>query len=276
MGTHDLDKFASDSPITYEAHKPEDIVFTALKQTESMNCVKLFEVFKTDMKMKKFLPILEGHERYPVFYDKNRQVLSLPPIINSEATKISLDTRNVFIEVTGTDLPRCKTALAILAAQFSEHCDPGSQFTIEQVKVTYEDDASKNETTPQMKYLDFDVELDHINNLLGIKIDKAKVAECAEKMGLFVLPESGDKRLKVRVNPTRSDILHACDVVEDIGIGYGFNNIARVFPPTNTVGSYQPNNKFQDLIRAELGQAGYIEQLTFSLVSFKDNYENMR
>ena len=72
MGTHDLDKFASDSPITYEAQKPEDIVFRALKQKDEMNAVKLFEIFKNDMKMKKFLPILEGHDRYPVFYDKNR------------------------------------------------------------------------------------------------------------------------------------------------------------------------------------------------------------
>jgi phenylalanyl-tRNA synthetase beta chain len=67
-----LDKFANDAPITYEAQKPEDIVFQALKQKDPMNCVQLFEVFKSDMKMKKFLPILEGHEKYPVFYDKNR------------------------------------------------------------------------------------------------------------------------------------------------------------------------------------------------------------
>jgi phenylalanyl-tRNA synthetase beta chain len=72
MGTHDLDKFASDSPITYEAVAPKDIVFQALKQTQSMNAEELFEVFKGDMKMKKFLPILECHEKYPVFYDKNR------------------------------------------------------------------------------------------------------------------------------------------------------------------------------------------------------------
>jgi phenylalanyl-tRNA synthetase beta chain len=69
-----------------------------------MDAVKLCEVFKTDNKMKKFLPILEGCDKYPVFYDKNRQVLSLPPLINSEATKITLDTKNVFIEVTATEL----------------------------------------------------------------------------------------------------------------------------------------------------------------------------
>ena len=70
--------------------------------------------------------------------------------------------------------------------------------------------------------------------------------------------------------------MHPCDVIEDIGIGFGFNNIERVYPPTNTVGSFQPNNKFADLLRAELAQAGYIECLTFSLLSFKDNYTNMR
>mgnify|MGYP006079819187 CR=1 FL=1 len=149
----------------------------------------------------------------------------MPPIINSDQTKISLETRNVFIEVTGTDLYRCQTSLAILAAQFSQYCDVDSKFTIEQVKVTYEDDATKSGMTPEMKYLDFDVEIDHINRLLGIQIDKQKVAECAIKMGLRVLDESTEQRVKVRVNPTRSDILHACDVVEDIGIGYGFNNI---------------------------------------------------
>lgn len=76
--------------------------------------------------------------------------------------------------------------------------------------------------------------------------------------------------------PTRSDILHKCDIIEDVGIGYGFNKIPKVFPQNNTVGTYQPNNKFTDLLRAELAQAGYVEQLTFSLVSFKDNYESMR
>lgn len=96
-------------------------------------------------------------------------------------------------------------------------------------------------------------------------------------MGLDVMKVSEDsKYVNVEVPPVRSDILHNCDVAEDIGIGFGFNNIPKVYPPTNTVGSFQPNNKFSDLCRAELAQAGYIEQLTFSLLSVKDNYERMR
>ena len=87
-----------------------------------MNVEQLFEVYKSDVKMKKFTPILEGHAKYPVFYDQNRTVLSLPPIINSDKTKIGLGTKNVFIEITGTDIMKTRICLAILASTFSEYC----------------------------------------------------------------------------------------------------------------------------------------------------------
>lgn len=81
-----------------------------------MNCVELFNVLKDDLKLKKYLHIIEDKPLYPVFYDKNRTVLSLPPIINSDATKISQSTKNVLIDITGTDLTKCKIVLSILSA----------------------------------------------------------------------------------------------------------------------------------------------------------------
>ena len=126
-----------------------------------------------------------------------------------------------------------------------------------------------------MKPEEFNVELEYINRILGIKLDVKKAKECAEKMGLVLKSNQGDN-LKFIVPPTRSDILHACDIIEDIGIGYGFNNIPKEFPDNNTVGYFQPNNKMTDHLRHELAQCGYIESLNFALVSFKDNYENMR
>lgn len=128
-----------------------------------------------------------------------------------------------------------------------------------------------------MSYTDFDVELEYINRILGLDLDVEKVKSCAEKMGLVLKGASEDqKSVKVEIPPTRADILHPCDVIEDIGIGYGFNNIERVFPENNTVGTYQPINKFTDLIRSELAQAGYVESLTFSLISTQNNYVRMR
>lgn len=82
----------------------------------------MFDTLRNDQKLKKYLHIIEDFDKYPVFYDQKRQVLSLPPIINSDTTKISMNTKNVFIEVTGTELTKCKIVLAILACQFSQHC----------------------------------------------------------------------------------------------------------------------------------------------------------
>ena len=126
--------------------------------------------------MKKFLPIIENFERYPVFYDQSRQVLSLPPIINSEATKITLDTTDVFVEITATDLLKAKVCLSIMASQFSEYCSGGMQHKVEQVEVIYESDKSRNELTPDMKYDDFSIEMEYINRILGVEIDAKKAA----------------------------------------------------------------------------------------------------
>lgn len=176
-------------------------------------------------------------------------MLSLPPLINSEATKITYDTKNVFIEITGTDIVKARTCLAILAGQFSQYCAADSKHTIEQVEVEYEADPTRNEVTPALNYNAFELELSYVNRILGINIDIAKATECATKMGLVILENDGANKMKIEFSPTRSDILHPCDLVEDIGIGFGYNNIARVFPETNTVGAFQPNNKFTDLLR---------------------------
>ena len=275
MGTHDYDLVSG--PITYEALPPKDIVFKALKQQKEMNCVELFDVLRQDQKLKKYLHIIEDLPLFPVFYDSKRTVLSLPPIINSDTTKISLSTKKVFIEITGTDLTKCKIVLAILAAQFSEHCEGKDQFMVEPVEVVYESDVSGNLVTPSLDIETFEVEVAYICRLLGITLTVDQINAAAVRMGLKPVDASNkETSVKFEVSPIRPDILHACDIAEEIGIGYGFNNIPMVYPPTNTVGSFIPENKFTDLLRHEMAQAGYIESLTCALVSIKENYTNLR
>lgn len=43
---------------------------------------------------------------------------------------------------------------------------------------------------------------------------------------------------------------------------YGYNNIQKTLPKTHTVGSAQPLNILGDLLREEIGRAGYTEVLT--------------
>jgi len=224
-----------------------------------MDCVKLFEVLKQDQKLKKYLPIIEDSPVYPVFYDAKRTVLSLPPIINSETTKITLDTKNVFLDITGTDLTKCKIVLAILSAQFSEHCEGNDKFYIEPVEVIYEGEDNKTICEPSLSIETFEVEMNYICRMLGITLNKEQMDKAAIRMGLVPIESSDPTKLvKYEVSPVRPDILHACDIAEEIGIGYGFNNIPMVYPPTNTVGAFIPENKFTDLLRHEIAQNGYI------------------
>ena len=123
----------------------------------------------------------------------------------------------------------------------------------------------------------FEVDAHYINTILGLNLTMDQIRECVLKMGLYVKEISDDKKkITLEIPPTRSDILHACDIAEDIGIAFGYNNIPKVLPATNTIGKQIPANKFTDLIRHELAQAGYIECLTMSLLSVKENYNFLR
>jgi len=80
--------------------------------------------------------------------------------------------------------------------------------------------------------------------------------------------------VEVTVSPLRSDIFHACDILEDVAISYGYTNILRVCAPPTTLckGKQQQGNNNSDKLRRELALAGYTEVLTFSLCSTAENY----
>merc|ERR1740120_250281 len=100
------------------------------------------EALSTHLQLKAYLPLIRDSPVYPVIYDSNRTVLSLPPIINGEHSKITLETKDVFIEMTATDLTKAQITLNTVCAMFSEYCE--QPFTVEPVEVVYADDYPGN------------------------------------------------------------------------------------------------------------------------------------
>lgn len=92
------------------------------------------------------------------------------------------------------------------------------------------------------------------------------MAQLLTKMCLKSQLKNKGKQLSVTVPPTRHDVIHACDIYEDVAIAYGYNNIERIMPKTSTIGQQYPINKLTDLLREPVAQAGFTEALTFSLV----------
>ena len=272
IGTHDLNTVKG--PFTYEAHPPEDIKFTPLKQTREFNAAELMEHYKSDQKLKHFLHIIDGSVVFPVIYDAERTVLSLPPIINGAHSAISLDTTDVFIECTATDLNKAKIVLNTVVTMFSEYS--ANKFAVEPVDVV-------SSSGDERAYPDFmtrfvDVDPGYVRKRIGVTAADIDTKAMAALLCRMQLPTKIDGDvLRVEVPPTRSDILHPCDVAEDVAIAYGYNNInkEKAGPNVVTVGAQQPLNNFSDLVRQEMASQGFSEVLTWILCSHDDNFANV-
>lgn len=267
MGTHDLDTVKG--PFTYKALPPEDIKFVPLKCTEEMTGPQLMNHLNQDQKLKHYTHLLKDEPLYPVITDSNGVIMSLPPMINSEHSKITVNTRNVFIDITAKDLTKAKIVLNTLVAMFSFYCD--EQFSIEQVEVIHD---GEKILYPDITKRVFNTDLRYIRTITGIEISQEELLKNLNKMGMK-LEMKNDEEFEVEVPITRTDVLHACDIAEDVAISYGYNNITKKNPQTVCNGYQQPVNKLTDLIRFEMAASGYTECLTMSLISQKDMFTNM-
>ncbi|XP_004299260.1 PREDICTED: probable phenylalanine--tRNA ligase beta subunit-like [Fragaria vesca subsp. vesca] len=269
IGTHDLDTIQA--PFSYEALPPSSISFVPLKQAKNFRADELMEFYKSDLKLKKFLHIIENSKVFPVIYDNNRTVLSLPPIINGAHSAITLKTKNVFIECTATDLTKAKIVLNTIVTAFSSYCE--RKFEIEPVEVIYPD--GKSYVYPDLSVYNMDVSLSYINRKIGLSLGADEVIDLLNKMQLEAQQSSGNNQdiITVLVPPTRSDILHPCDVMEDVAIAYGYNNIPRTRPA-----SVKPLvlNELSDMLRSEIAMNGYTEVQNFILCSWKENFDLLR
>nr|GEV34263.1 phenylalanine--tRNA ligase beta subunit, cytoplasmic-like [Tanacetum cinerariifolium] len=175
---------------------------------------------KSDVKLKKHLQKIVESPMFTVIYDRNRTVLSVPPIIDNGAhSAISLKTKNVFIECTATDRTRANIVLNTIVTMFSMYCE--RKFEIEPVEAN---------------------EVAGLLNKMQLHVDEA------------VLEDKG--KLTVHVPPNRSDVLHACDIAEDVAIAYGYNRLPRRKPTSVNPLSM---NIFKDYNRDEMAMSGYLE-----------------
>lgn len=272
IGTHDLDTISG--PFSYEALPPKDIKFAPLNKEQEYTAEELMTLYEGDKHLSRYLGIIRDSPVYPIIYDSNRQVLSMPPIINSNHSKITLDTKNVFIDTTAIDETKLGIVINIIVAMFSQYC--AEPFTIEPVKVVYPDGQEK--VTPDLSSVRFDASVDYINRCTGLHLSPEEMITYLQKMGhsAKVDPENPKEKLIVDVPATRPDILHECDLMEDVAVAFGFDNLPKTFPATNTVAAPLPINKLADIVRRECAYSGWIEVLPLILCSHDENFGWLR
>lgn len=269
IGTHDLDTIQG--PFTYEALPPDQIKFAPLNQTKEMTGTEMMSFYEKDKHLAKFLPIIRDSEVYPIIYDSQRRVLSMPPIINSNHSKITLDTTNVFIDITATDKTKLEIVNHILVAMFSQYCE--EPFTIEPVKIV-SDHNSETREAPDLTPRSTQASASFINSVCGLDLTRENLSSLLGKMCLHSKPStSAPDALDVDIPITRADVLHQADIMEDAAIAYGFNNLPRYLPATHAaVAAALPINKLADIVRFEAAMAGWAEVMPLILCSHDENY----
>ena len=255
IGIHNLD--AIKFPIVYKAVN-EDFSFVPLNLMSSQT-IKL--ILKTSIPGKEYGYILEKTRKYPILVDSQESVVSLPPIINGNATKVNAYSRSLFVEVTGNNQKSVEDILAILAITLY---DVG--FEIQNVSIC---NFNGSTYTAKMDPSHIDVDPHYINTMLGLNFGINQIIRYLKKSRLDAREINGGKKIRCSIPRYRIDILNAIDLVEEVAMGYGVYNLKPTVPSSNLTGEKSSLSKYIDIIRQTMVGLQMLEVLNSSLVSNK-------
>ncbi len=256
-------------PVRYDLVKPEDVSFTPLGLESKMT---LGEILLVHPKGLEHGSILAGHDRVPLLRDAAGQVLSFPPIINSrEIGEVQVGDRELFVEVTGTDLSMVVLTLNILAVNLA---DRGAVIKPVEVTYPYRTPLGKTVTTPKDLGKARTIQVKAIEAALGQPLGAQEIGKVLEAYGYRV--SRARDRVVVQLPPYRNDLMHAVDVVEDVAISRGYDSFEPVMPSQFTVGGLSRLEQASDRVRDLMIGMGFQEIISNIMASRQELCTNMR
>ncbi len=262
IGVHNLD--VVNSPFTFTAVEPDKASFVPLDKTEKMS---LREILEKHDKGISFKHLVDWAPKYPLLIDKDGKVLSMPPIINGELTRVTNQTTNLFLDVTGTDYMAVEQSLKVLATALA---DMGA--TIEKVHVKYPDHTV---LSPDLKPQRMRVRVLYANKLLGLKLSGTQVVASLKKCRMDA-KATRNGIVEALIPAYRIDVLHEVDLVEEVAIGYGYYRLKPTIPKTLTIGEPHRAKQTADTVRQIMTGLGFTEVMNFTLINENTHYEKMR
>lgn len=266
IGVYDLSSLKPD--FEYAAFEKTRMKFFPLggMPDDTLEPATLKEILERHPKGRAYTHLLEDHQSFPILMDSVGQVLSMPPIINSRETKVGTETRDLFIDVTGHDRTSVERTLNVLVCSLAE-----LGANVETVTIV---DGTEVLLTPDLEPRESVLVPEHASSLIGVDIKPESCVELLEKMR-YSASLSGNK-VHVRIPPFRTDIMHEYDLIEDIAIAYGYENIDFSLIPTMTVGTESHLEKTSARLRRCMLGLGFLEVVTTLLSNPERNYTLLR
>ncbi len=262
IGVHNLDHV--EPPFTFTAVEPNKAKFVPLDKTEEMS---LQEILEKHEKGTAYKHLVDWAPKYPLLIDRDGRVLSMPPIINGELTRVTSKTTNLFLDVTGTDYTAVERSLNVLVTALA---DMGG--VIVEVRVKYPD---RTVVSPDLTPQKMKLRVDYANELLGLQLSEAQVVESLRKCRLDAKTGSS-RNIDVSIPAYRIDVLHEVDLVEEVAIGFGYYRLKPSIPETVTIGEQHPVHRTANIVRQIMIGLGFTEVMNFTLINEAYHYEKMR
>ncbi|MDD1663519.1 MAG: phenylalanine--tRNA ligase subunit beta, partial [Methanomicrobiales archaeon] len=257
IGVHDLDTVTP--PFRYLASE-RSRSFVPLDYDRPMT---MEEILTEHPKGRDYAHLVRDLPRFPLIVDSRDEVLSFPPIINGELTRVTGKTRNILLDTTGTDRKAVMTAVRILCCALAE---TGAR--IESVAID-------GVPCPDLSPAERMVAVSACSGLIGIPLTPGSMAGLLEKMRFGATPVDGD-RIRVQVPCYRSDIMHDWDIYEDVAIAYGYDRFTPALPQVFTIGAKHPVNILADTVRSVFTGMGYLEVIPFTLTNERVLFTRMQ
>ncbi|MFH1327033.1 MAG: phenylalanine--tRNA ligase subunit beta [archaeon] len=256
IGIYPLEKIKL--PITYKALEPDKIKFIPLDSQKEMSGLEILQKHHVG---KEYSNLLAGKTKFPIFIDSNKNILSMPPIINSQLTgKITEKTKDVFVECSGHDFEILSKCLNIITTTLA---DMGGEIYQMNLK------DSKKQITPDFSTEKRKISIETANKLLGLELNEKKIKNLLERMG-----HNYNKGF-VESPSWRTDILHEIDLIEDIAIAYEYKNFVPEIPEISTIGQEDLKEVFKRKISEILFGLNMLEVSNYHLTNKKDQFIKM-
>ena len=195
--------------------------FVPLESDVSMTVKDIFEKTETG---KKYRHILDGNAKIPIIVDSAGQTISLPPIVNAKLTEMNTKTSNLLVEVTATDKIAAEGVLAVIANTLQI-----AGFELYSVKVI-----GAGNSTPVLKSRELVLEPELVNKTLGIDISNSVIVKSLKKSRLDA--KMRGKKIVCTIPRYRTDIFGVMDLVEEVALGYGIQNLSPTMPGSVSAG----------------------------------------
>lgn len=255
IGIHDLDKIRF--PLIYNA-VPRTHKFIPLGLQGEMTVSGILGNTDTGMTFKH---LLEGHQKVPVIVDSTGNTISFPPITNSKLTQVTNGTRNLLVEVTATDKNAAEDTLAVVSYTLQR-----AGFELFSVRIS-----GAGNSTPLLASRNMLLDSALVNETLGLDLTPSMVVKSLRKSRLDA--KTRGKKILCTIPRYRTDIFGPIDLVEEVALGYGIQNLAPTIPKSSLAGQQNRLTVLLEAARSTMIGLGYSEVMNFGLVGRHVQYE---